>query len=155
MKGSTAAVLLRAMRARIETWGVVQVGSQEIMALECAFVLTGNKIIKVIQGKGSMGITLLMQPEIQALREGYKNLDSVPNKEFKFDKIAIGIKIDPLSPEEFAQAQQKEDPDGKTVTKMPNITDGSWAKALNLNEEEITGSIPKPNESDNKPDNKS
>lgn len=132
MKALTAAALLRASRGRFESWGVLQLGRNEMIALEFAFKHTKNIHLKELQANGSMGINRISKDMYEALRVGYKALEALPpNTDFS-------IKQDGTEHEAQAAPGQAQ----KTKPSVPEITSiPDWMKDMGISEQDINDTL--------------
>ena len=124
MKIETAISVLRAARARMEVWGVLQLGPTEVFALafvakhapEDAETLKTN--IKSISSLAFTGILRVTPALFDTFRVGYKLLETLPKTlEFSTDEA-----------EEILES----------ATTEPNP---DWMKAMGISDKDIEGAI--------------
>lgn len=136
MKAQTAASLLRATRARLEEHGFVQIGSQEIYALQYAYEVTKNKLLlylagaamKVVVAEQQTGIPAFPtagKPEYEAIREGYKALE-------KLD-VSATYQVDL---EQFLKSIVEDQTEAKAAPQMPADFD-KFATSIGMTEDEL------------------
>ena len=105
MKASTAAILLRALRSRIEdNRGVFMVGMHECYALWAAYEASGNdnflgllnaSLTSLAQNQKMPSLIHINKQDLEIIRTGYKSLDTKGSIEYKFpDLEALHVLIE-------------------------------------------------------------